>query len=276
LHKYGLDALILSQLKLPYTDKNIAIWEDVVHRIQNPKDAIQIGIIGDTELQDAYKSVYEALAHAGIAHQIQVHVRVIDAQSVLDNPMATLEPLDGIVVTGELQENLKGQLQAVTYAREKRVPFLGIDTGLYAAAIEFARNVLHLPNANATEMDATTTDPIVVGYKAQDGVTTLLGEQECRLDQKNCLHDVYPSDAFSERFRNNACLNAKYVADFNAKGLRCVGVHEASKTVVACELESHPWFIAVQFHPQFHSKPYNPHPLLVDFARACLEFKNNR
>lgn len=283
LHKEHLDTLVLSHLKLPYNNKPLPVWEAIVQAIQAPKQEVTIGVVGKyTDLRDAYKSIYEALFHAGIAHQCKVNVRTIDSERLEENSNndEAFHGLDGILVPGGFgSRGIEGKLQAIRYAREHKLPYLGICLGMQLAVIEFARNVLGYADANSTEMDANTSHPVVALLENQKlqlckGGTMRLGAAVCHLAKNSLISSVYGKKSISERHRHRYEFNGAYAKEFEAAGLNLAGHHPDTHLVEAVEIKNHPWFIGVQFHPEFQSKPYQPHPLFAEFIRAALGYKN--
>lgn len=283
LHKEHLDTLVLAHLKLPYNNKPLPVWEAIVQAIQSPKQEVTIGVVGKyTDLRDAYKSIYEALFHAGIAHQCKVHIRTIDSEHLEENldDEEVFQGLDGILVPGGFgSRGIDGKLRAIRYAREHKLPYLGICLGMQLAVIEFARNVLGHADANSTEMNPNTSHPVVALLENQKlqlckGGTMRLGAAVCHLTKNSLIASVYEKKSISERHRHRYEFNGTYAKEFEAAGLNVVGHHPATHLVEAIELKDHPWFIGVQFHPEFQSKPYQPHPLFTEFIRAALGYKN--
>ncbi|MBP5191015.1 MAG: CTP synthase [Opitutales bacterium] len=276
LHEQKLEERLLSHLHLPYTEKPLSIWEDILHRIQSPKATVTIGVIGKyTEVQDAYKSIDEALVHAGIANECKVVIRTLDSEALeSDGTENVLSGLDGILIPGGFGlRGLEGKIRAIRYARERKVPFLGICLGMQLVVVEFARNVLGYADACSTEVNPQTTCPVIDQMESQKkscgkGGTMRLGAQPCILTPGSRMESVYGERVISERHRHRYELNSMYADALEKAGLHLVGHHETSHIVEAVEIREHPWFIGVQFHPEFQSKPYAPHPLFVDFVRA--------
>lgn len=283
LHKEHLDTLVLSRLGLPYIDKPLTEWESIVKRIATPKYNVTIGVIGKyTDLKDAYKSIYEALIHGSIANDCHLNVKTIDAEQLeTSQDLSLLKGLDGILVPGGFgQRGIEGKMLAIRYARENNVPYFGICLGMQLAVIEFARHVLGHTHANSTEMDPQTNYPVVALMEEQKqahgkGATMRLGATDCCLKPNSLIHKTYQQTQISERHRHRYEFNNAYISEFENNGMLLVGRHPVSHLVEAIEIPSHPWFIGVQFHPEFKSKPHQPHPLFTGFIKACLKESKN-
>jgi CTP synthase len=279
-----LDELIVEKLNLRAQPLDVSEWRQLLHRIQNPTHEVTIGVVGKYErLRDAYKSIHEALDHAGIALSARVVVRQIGSEQVLDEgPERLLSGLDGILVPGGFGERgIEGKIEAIRYARTKGVPFFGICLGMQCATIEFARNVLKLEGAHSTEFDKSTPHPVICllheQQKVQDkGGTMRLGAYPCVLQPGSLAHAAYGCDQISERHRHRYELNNAYRSQLAAHGLVATGLSPDGKLVEVVELTGHPWFVAVQYHPEFKSKPTRPHPLFREFVRAALHRQETR
>lgn len=282
LHKEHLDTLVLKHFHIPFHEKALTVWQDIIQKIKTPKCTLSIGVIGKyAELKDAYKSIYEALFHAGIANTCKVDIRVLDAEQLeKEDYEALLKDLSGILVPGGFgSRGIEGKMKAIRYAREHKIPYLGICLGMQLAVIEFARNVLHYSDANSTEMNAETTHPVVYLMEqqksaSQKGATMRLGAAPCILRSDSLICQVYGEERISERHRHRYEFNDHYAQEFEKQGMCLVGHHADSNIVEAVEIKEHPWFIGVQFHPEFQSKPYSPHPLFVGFIKAGINYKN--
>jgi CTP synthase len=274
----GLDRLIARHLGLPHeSPTDLAAWEAMVSEIQSAKRKVEIAIVGKyIELHDAYKSIYEALSHAGIANHARVVVRKVRAEDVLDQGLTVLEGADGILVPGGFGERgLEGKIAAVRWARENRVPFFGICLGLQCAVIEFARSVLGLTEANTAEHTLTTPDPVIHLLPTQQGVsdkggTMRLGAYECQLAPGSLASRLYGAARVSERHRHRYEVNNSYRDRFRAAGLVPSGVNPELDVVEIMELVDHPFFVGVQYHPEFKSSPLAPHPIFRGFVAAAL------
>ena len=281
LQKEGMDQLVvdLFGLKNPYPSKNI--WHEIVRRVKNPAHEVTIGVVGKyIELQDAYKSVYESITHAGIANNCKVTIRRIDAEDLeKKNGLSLLKGLDGILVPGGFGDRgTEGKIAAARYAREKKVPYYGLCLGLQIAVIEFARNVLKLKDANSTEFAPDTANPIINMMEEQKkiidkGATMRLGSYECALTPGTIAAKAYGAASVRERHRHRFEVNNAYVGALQRAGLVVSGINPRRNLVEIIELKNHPWFLAVQFHPEFQSKPNHAHPLFAAFIGATLKQK---
>ncbi len=279
LQKEGMDQLVLDLLGLknPPPEKNI--WEEIVRRILNPKYEVTIGVVGKyIELQDAYKSVYESITHAGIANHCKVNIRRIDAEDVeKKGGLALLKGLDGIPVPGGFGDRgTEGKIAAAKYARENKVPYYGLCLGLQIAVIEFARNVLKLQGANSTEFDPKPAHPVINMMEEQKeiidkGATMRLGSYECALTPGTLAHRAYGADSVRERHRHRYEVNNAYVGQLQRAGMVVSGVNPRRNLVEVIELKGHPWFLGTQAHPEFQSKPNRAHPLFAAFIAAALK-----
>ena len=278
LQKEGMDQLVLDLLGLKHAPPEKNIWEQIVHRILNPKHEVEIGVVGKyIELQDAYKSVYESITHAGIANNCKVKVRRIDAEDLeKKNGLSLLRGLDGILVPGGFGDRgTEGKIAAAKYAREHKVPFYGLCLGLQIAVIEFARNVLKLEGANSTEFDPRPAHPVINMMEEQKkiidkGATMRLGSYECALTPGTRAHKAYGVDQVRERHRHRYEVNNAYVAQLQRGGMVVSGLNPRRNLVEVIELKNHPWFVATQAHPEFQSKPNQAHPLFAAFIAATL------
>ncbi|HEY0944756.1 MAG TPA: CTP synthase [Opitutaceae bacterium] len=281
LQKQGMDDLVIELfgLNLPHPKKNI--WVDIVHRIKSPAHEVTIGVVGKyIELQDAYKSVYESITHAGIANNCRVNIRRIDAEDLeKKNGLALLRGLDGILVPGGFGDRgVEGKIAAARYAREKKVPYYGLCLGLQIAVIEYARNVLKLKGANSTEFDPQATEPVINMMEEQKkiidkGATMRLGSYECALTPGTLAHKAYGVDSVRERHRHRYEVNNAYVGALQRAGMVVSGVNPRRNLVEVIELKNHPWFVGVQCHPEFQSKPSKAHPLFAAFIAAAMKNK---
>jgi len=275
----GLDRIIVNHLHLdPNPTTDLGDWAAMVEDIRKTDRRIEIAIVGKyIELHDAYKSIYESLAHAGIANSTIVKLRKIAAESVLDEGVSVLEGVDGILIPGGFGERgLEGKIEATCWARENKVPFFGICLGLQCAVIEFARNVCGLEEAHTLEHTPHTPDPVIHLMSSQKGVsdkggTMRLGAYECRLQPGTMAHRLYGRDVIHERHRHRFEFNNDYRDRFSKAGLIPSGLHPELDLVEIVEQPDHPFFIGVQFHPEFQSSPLEPHPIFHGFVAACLE-----
>ncbi len=284
LQKEGMDDLVVEMLdlKAPPNPKNI--WTEILRRIKSPRHEISIGVVGKyIELQDAYKSVYESITHGAIANNAKVNIVRIDAEALeAKGGTAVLQNLDGILVPGGFGERgIEGKIAAVRYAREHGVPYYGLCLGLQVAVIEFARNVLHLSGANSTEFDQATPHPVINIMEEQKkiidkGATMRLGSYECQLVPGTRAARAYKTDSVRERHRHRYEVNNDYVGRLQQAGLTVSGRNPRRNLVEIIELKGHPWFVAVQFHPEFQSKPSSAHPLFAAFVGAALKYHRSR
>lgn len=283
LQKEGLDQLVvdLFGLKNPPSEKNV--WEQIVRRILRPSHEVTIGVVGKyIELQDAYKSVYESIAHAGIANDCRVNVKRIDAEDLeKKGGAAQLKGLDGILVPGGFGDRgIEGKITAARYARENNIPYYGLCLGLQIAVIEFARNVLKLEGANSTEFEASPRHPVINMMEEQKkiidkGATMRLGSYECALTPGTRAAKAYDAPSIRERHRHRYEVNNAYVEQLKRGGMAISGVNPRRNLVEIVELKNHPWFVGVQFHPEFQSKPNKAHPLFAAFVAATIKNKKS-
>ncbi|MFV8224559.1 CTP synthase [Christiangramia aquimixticola] len=276
--KEGLDTVVLKKLALPDdTTPNLERWNQFLKRHKNPKAEVHIGLIGKyVELQDSYKSILEAFIHAGAENEVSVKVEYIHSEFINDSTIHNkISHLDGILVApGFGERGIEGKIDAVRYARENKMPFLGICLGMQMAVIEFARNVLQLKGANSSEMDPETKHPVIDLMQEQKeithkGGTMRLGAWECSLREKSTIHDVYGKDLIQERHRHRYEYNNEYQEQLENAGMASTGINPETGLVEVIELEDHPWFIGVQYHPEYKSTVANPHPLFVSFVKAA-------
>jgi CTP synthase len=274
-----LDALIVEKLGLAHA-KPLVIddWRQMLDRMRNPAHEVTIGFVGKyVKHRDAYKSVYEALDHAGIAHHSKVRVQRIDSEKLaVDGAAKALAGVNGLLVPGGFDKRgIEGKIEAIRFARETGLPFFGICLGLQCATIEFARNVVGLADANSTEFNPNTPHPVVCLLDAQRKITQIggtmrLGAFDCRLTRETRAHAAFRSELISERHRHRYEVNNDYRAALEAAGMAFSGTSPDGSLVEVLELPSHPWFVGIQSHPEFKSKPTSPHPLFRDFIGAAL------
>ena len=284
LQKEGLDQLVvdLFGLKNPPPKKNI--WQQIVARLLNPKHAVTIGVVGKyIELQDAYKSVYESITHAGIANNCRINVVRFDAEDLeKKGGLARLKGLDGILVPGGFGDRgTEGKIAAARYAREHKIPYYGLCLGLQIAVIEFSRNVLKLAGANSTEFEANPRHPVINMMEEQKkvsdkGATMRLGSYECALTPGTHAAKAYGTPTVRERHRHRYEVNNAYVDQLKKAGMVISGINPRRNLVEIIELKDHPWFVAVQFHPEFQSKPNRAHPLFAAFIAATIKNQPRR
>ncbi|MBS3992262.1 MAG: CTP synthase, partial [Bacteroidetes bacterium] len=280
--KEGLDQVVLEKLNLS-TEQHptLEAWNEFLKKLKNPSSTVEIGLIGKyVELQDAYKSIAEAFIHAGAKNNIKVSINWIHSESITEeNIHSKLSHLKGILVApGFGERGTEGKIAAIKYARENKVPFLGICLGMQMAAIEFARNVLGFSDANSTEMNPKTNHPVIDLMESQKevtdkGGTMRLGKWKCKLDKNSKAFDAYNSEFIDERHRHRYEFNNKYLNQMADNGLIATGINPETNLVEIIEIPNHPWFVGVQYHPEYKSTVLNPHPLFVDFVKASLNYQ---
>ena len=278
LHEEGLDQKVCELLSLPNEHCDLTEWRTMVERQLHPTREVTIALVGKyVELHDAYLSIVEALTHGGIANQAQVNIRWIQSADVTTENMAEkLAGCDGILVPGGFgNRGLEGKMVAVQYAREHGIPFLGICLGMQMAVIEYARHVLHLTDANTSEVDPHTNHPVITLMEDQDlqnlGHTMRLGKYRCQLVPGTKSYKAYGTPEIEERHRHRYEFNNEYAQRFMDNGMIMAGINPDRKLVEIVEIPDHPWFVAVQFHPELKSRPNRPHPLFRDFVAASLD-----
>ncbi|MBE6044060.1 MULTISPECIES: CTP synthase [Clostridium] len=281
LHEEGLDTLVCKKLELTCNEIDNTEWLEMLNRIKNLKENVTIGLVGKyVELHDAYLSVVEALSHGGFANDSNVEIKWINAEEVnSQNVDNYLEGIDGILVPGGFGDRgIEGKIEAIKYARTKRIPFLGICLGMQCSVIEFARNVLSFKDANSSEIDKNTTYPVIDLMPEQKdidekGGTMRLGIYPCKLEEGSKAFKAYGQQVIYERHRHRYEFNNEYRKEITKAGLKITGVSPDNRLVEIVEVEDHPWFVATQFHPEFKSRPNRPHPLFRDFIKAALQNK---
>jgi len=284
LVEHGLDQLIVDRLGLKAGPIDMSEWQGLLHKVRNPQHEVTIAVVGKyIQHKDAYKSIYESLDHAGIAHSTRVIVKRIEAEELeRGDPASLLGGVDGVLVPGGFgMRGIEGKIDAIRYARKTETPFFGICLGMQCAVIEFARNVLHLPQANSTEFAADTPDPVICLLNEQRkvvdmGGTMRLGAQPCLVEPGSRAADCYEADRIIERHRHRYEFNPQYREKFAKGGLIVSGSSPDGGLAEIVELQDHPWFLAVQYHPEFKSKPNRAHPLFVGFIEAALAHQQQR
>ncbi|MEZ6091386.1 MAG: CTP synthase [Pirellulaceae bacterium] len=279
LVEHQLDGLIIKRLGMNAKSLDISGWTQMLHSMRNPQHEVSIAVVGKyAEHKDAYKSIYEALDHAGIANHAQLRIgRVQSSEIEREGVERLLSGYHGILVPGGFGERgIEGKVQAIRYARERGVPFFGICLGMQCAAIEFARNVMGLSDAHSTEFDRDTQNPVICLLDEQRNITQMggtmrLGAQEAKLDRQSRSAEAYQTDQIVERHRHRYEFNNGYRAQFEAHGLRIAGTSPDHELVEIIEIADHAWFVAVQFHPEFKSKPLAAHPLFSGFVKAAVD-----
>jgi CTP synthase len=280
----GLDQIVLKQLGLPQTEARTEAWEELVDRIKNPTRDLTIHVVGKyTGYEDSYKSLNEAVYHGGFAHRAKVTLHWVEAEALeRDGGSDLLAGSDGILVPGGFgSRGTRGMMKAAEYARKHDVPFFGICYGFQWATVEYARNVCGLEGADSTEVDENAPHKVI--YKLRDllgvdelGGTMRLGRYACELVSGSAAARIYGSSLIHERHRHRFEFNCLYESELADKGMRVSGRSPDGKFVEIAELPSHPWFLAVQFHPEFQSRPLRPHPLFASFVEASLQHKAGR
>jgi CTP synthase len=290
LHEEGLDDQIIKMLELPEREPDLSEWQEVVRKVKNPSTATTIALVGKyVELKESYKSLHEALVHGGIANDCKVEIVWVDSEDIEKHgPERYLMDVHGILVPGGFgSRGIQGKIAAVKYAREKKVPYFGICLGMQVAVIEYARDVCNRPGANSTEFDVEAADPII--YLMQSwydymkkavqtrtsqsdmGGTMRLGAYPCTIEEGSIAHSLYGKTEIFERHRHRYEFNNIYREMLCGKGLRISGTSPDKELVEIVELPGHPWFVGCQFHPEFMSRPRNPHPLFRGFIKAAID-----
>jgi CTP synthase len=278
LVNHGLDEILVKRLHLKASPVDLTAWRDMVERIMHPKHEVRIAVVGKyMKHRDAYKSVYESLDHAGIANRTRVLVVRVEAEQVEGRGAeALLGGVDGILVPGGFgMRGIEGKIEAIRFARTQKIPFFGICLGMQCGVVECARDLLGLENANSTEFDQTTDHPVIGLMEDQESVrerggTMRLGSWPCVLTPGSLAHSAYRVDLIHERHRHRYELNNDYRKRFQDQGLFATGISPDGTIVEIMERRDHPWFLAVQFHPEFKSKPTKAHPLFREFVAAAL------
>mgnify|MGYP001188425616 FL=1 len=281
LHEEGLDGIIIDLLKLKISNKkpDLSRWKNIIKKIKHPTSETTIAIVGKyINLQDSYKSLHEALVHGGIANNSRVLINWVDSEKIeKEGPERFLNSVNGILVPGGFGERgIEGKIKAVTYARENKIPFLGICLGMQCSVIEYSRNVAGLAKANSSEVDPHIKHPVIDLLPDQNGIsykggTMRLGAWPCQLKKKTLAYAAYKKREISERHRHRYEFNNKFRLQLEETGLTISGVSPDGNLVEIIEIPNHPWFVAVQFHPEFKSTPIIPHPLFKDFIHASLK-----
>ena len=288
LHEMKLDDIVVSQLEISCPPADLGSWREVVEAQAAPRHTIKLAMVGKyMALLDAYKSLNEAIIHAGIKTHTKVEVEFIEAQDLVDDSTRSLEHADAILVPGGFGDRgFEGKVLAAKYARENKVPYLGICYGLHAAIVDIARNVAGLENANTTENNPNTPHPVIgliMEWMNEDGDvetrdadsdlggTMRMGEQECRLAENSATSQIYGQDSINERHRHRYEVNDHYVSALEEAGMLVAGRSMDDSLVEVIEVKDHPWFVATQFHPEFTSTPRRGHPLFSSFIEAALE-----
>jgi CTP synthase len=291
LHQQHLDQIVVDQLRLDVPPANLEEWNRVVDGLMHPTSYVDIAMVGKyVDLTESYKSLNEALSHAGISNKVKVNIHYIDSVDIEEQGTAKLEGMHAILVPGGFgNRGVEGKIKAVQYARENKVPYLGICLGMQVAVIEFARHVAGLEQAHSTEFNPETPDPVIAlisewtdadgnrEVRSEDsdlGGTMRLGGQECRLLEDSNAYKAYKKDVIIERHRHRYEFNNHYRESLSAKGLVFSGLSIDEKLVEIVEIANHPWYVACQFHPEFTSTPRDGHPLFSGFVEAAIAHSN--
>ncbi|WP_242085348.1 CTP synthase [Aestuariivivens sediminis] len=280
----GLDKVVLRKLGLESKKPDFKRWNEFLTRHKNPKTEVNIGLIGKyVELQDSYKSILESFIHAGAENEVKVNVEAIHSEYLnTDNIKLKLSHLDGILVApGFGERGIEGKIDAVKYVREHQIPFFGICLGMQMAVIEFSRNVLGISDADSTEMNPNSPNPVIDLMEEQKSITDKggtmrLGAWSCNLKKGSKVYNIYKEDTIKERHRHRYEFNSQYRAQIEAAGMIATGLNPETGLVEIIEIPEHPWFIGVQYHPEYKSTVAKPHPLFVAFIKAALKHKIKR
>jgi len=276
-----LDQVVLEKMQVPIRkEPDLARWEEFLFKLKHPAGEVTIGLVGKyVELKDAYKSISESFLHAGASNQFKVNVRMIHSEAINDSTVKhLLNDLDGILVApGFGERGIEGKIISIRFAREHKIPFLGICLGMQCAVVEFGRNVLGLKDAHSTEMNPKTTNPVIDIMEDQKkvnkkGGTMRLGAYPCSIKPGSKAFEVYGIPEITERHRHRFEFNNAYFERYETAGMIPVGINKADNLVEMIELKDHPWFLGVQFHPEYRSTVANPHPLFVSFVAAAIRY----
>lgn len=293
LHDQGLDSIVVEKMHLDVPPADLSEWTKVVDALEHPESEVTIGMVGKyVDLTESYKSLNEALSHAGIRNRAKVNIKYIDSEALEDGDFSQLQHLDAILVPGGFgKRGVEGKIAAVRYAREHNIPYLGICLGMQVAVIEFARDMAGMGDAHSTEFEPGTGHPVIgliTEWQTEEGKvekrdensdlggTMRLGAQPCKLEAGSHAREVYGADEISERHRHRYEFNNAYRQQLEDAGLVISGTSADGSLVEMVELKDHPWFIACQFHPEFTSTPRDGHPLFADFIRAACEHRDQR
>ena len=279
MQKEKLDQVVLRKLNVnDNTEVDLKKWNSFLQKLNNPNQEINIGLVGKyIKLKDSYKSIYEALIHAGTDKNCKVNIKWIHAEELTDSHLEKeFEDLNGVLVApGFGDRGIEGKINAIKYVREKNIPFLGICLGMQCAVVEFARNILNKSDANSTEMNPNTKFPVIDIMENQKNIqnkggTMRLGAYNCKLEKNTFAHNAYKKDTIKERHRHRYEFNNSYIDEFNSKGMNFSGINPENNLVEIVEIPDHKWFVGVQFHPEYSSTVLKPHPLFSDFVQACI------
>jgi len=295
-HQEGLDEKIVEKLNMWTRAPDLSMWEDLVRKLKNPKEEVTIAIVGKyVHLKDSYKSLNEALVHGGLMNDCRVNLLYVDSEQIEEKGVEAVIPkeVDGILVPGGFgSRGIEGKIEAIRYARERGIPFFGICLGMQLAVVEYARNVAGMSGAHSSEFDPNTPYPVIYlmrqwfdyrkgGVVLRDetsdkGGTMRLGAYPCHLKEGSFAHKAYGEEVIYERHRHRYEFNNRYREALEGKGLRISGLSPDGELVEVVEYPDHPWFLGCQFHPEFKSRIWDPHPLFRDFIKASLEHRQGR
>lgn len=279
-----LDIQVLKKLGFTTLERtDLKDWKEFLAKMKRSKKIVKIGLVGKyIELHDAYKSIIESFVHAGAKNELKVEIVWINAEKITSKTIDNyLNNVDGILIApGFGHRGIEGKIKSSKYARENKIPFLGICLGMQCAVIDFARNVMNLADAHSTEMDSNTPYPVIDLMEEQKTVTNVggtmrLGSYPCMLNKESKLFSAYNEELINERHRHRYEFNNKYIDDFEKQGMKFTGINPESQLVEIIEIENHPWFVGVQFHPEYKSTVINPHPVFVEFVKAAFDNKEN-
>jgi CTP synthase len=292
-NREGLDDKIMSMLNIWAKKPDLTEWQNIVDVIRAPKKQVEIAMVGKyVKLTDSYKSLNEALTHGGIANNCKVSIRYVDSEDLEKDVGRLLSDVDGILVPGGFgSRGIEGKINAVTYARENKIPYFGICLGMQLAVVETARNVGKLRTAHSTEFNENTECPIIYlmeewvdrdehiqkrDISTEKGGTMRLGAYPCQVKPGSSAHRAYNQELVYERHRHRYEFNIRYRGNVEACGMEITGISPDETLVEIVELKDHPWFLGCQFHPEFKSKPFKPHPLFRDFIKASLKYGQDK
>ena len=283
IHEEGMDALICKLLCLQTPEPDLSNWRKFVERVVSPKKRVKIAVVGKyIDLQDAYKSIYESLTHAAASQDCGIDLKLIDAETLEDGMDGQLKDVAGILIPGGFGDRgVEGKIKAARFARENKLPYLGLCLGMQVATIEFARNVCGITNANSTEFDQTASDPVICLLEEQlevrnKGASMRLGTWPTKIQPGTLAEKIYGKDEVLERHRHRYEFNMKYRDQMREKGFEISGTSPDGSLAELVELRDHPYFLACQYHPEFQSKPNRPHPLFNGFIQAALAHQEER
>jgi len=280
LHAEGLDQLVCDLLHLTTPEPDLTDWRKFVERVISPKKQVTIAVVGKyIDLQDAYKSIYESLTHAAASEDCGIKLKLVDAETLQDSVDRQLQDIAGVLIPGGFGERgVEGKIKAARFAREHKVPYLGLCLGMQVATIEFARNVCGLKGANSTEFDKDAKEPVISLLEEQreirnKGASMRLGTWPTKIGKGTLAEKIYGSGEVMERHRHRYEFNMKYRDRMNEKGFTISGTSPDGTLAELVELRDHPYFVGCQYHPEFQSKPNKPHPLFKGFIQACLAYQ---